>query len=332
MKKFYAFMVAALAICSVACTPANNGGDGNDTANFKIDVSSITETSAYMTVTAASNKTFYFDVFEKAILDSYATKEDFAAEFTALLVETCEAYGVSFKDVLSSGSDSYFFENLDPGTAYYAFAYHVDGQGNLLSNVEFVEFKSLEGSGNIGGGENVVVDNLVFANYENYGDFYESGAANWYIQMQDYSFENMVVVEVQTALNATSFVGTYPVSDTFAAGTAVYGFTGSDDYLYGTLWGLVNEDDLVIDAVLAASGSVTIAEAAEGYTITVDIADENGRTAKVTYTGAVEPFPTEATASRYSTAVKLNKRHALKVEPKSNLKRGMALIKAAAQR
>lgn len=333
MKKFYAFMVAALAICGVACTPANNGGngDGDDTANFKIEVSSISETSAYMTVTAASNKTFYFDIFEKAILDGYATKEDFAAEFTALLVETCEAYGVSFKEVLSSGSDSYFFENLDPGTDYYAFAYHVDGQGNILSNVEFVEFKTLEGSGNIGGGENVVVDNLVFANYENYGDFYENGAANWYIQMQDYSFENMVTVEIQTALNATSFVGTYPISDTFAAGTAVFGFT-YNDYLYGTLWGLVNEDELVIDAVLAASGSVTIAEAAEGYTITVDIADENGRTAKATYTGAVEPFPTEATASRYSTAVKLNKRHALKAEPKSNLKRGMALIKAAAQR
>ena len=331
MKKFFTFMVAALAICGVACTPENNNGGGNEDGNFTIEVTEISAESAYVSVTSANDKTFYFDIVEKSELDAYTDKTEFANETVSMLLELCEYYGISFAEILSLNNDSFYYEDFfEPSTEYYAFAFNVDANGVVSGAVEYVAFKTLEGSGNTGGAENVVVDNLVFANYENYGTFYSADTANWYIQMQDYDYTNIVVVEVQTALDATSFVGTYPISNTFEAGSSVYGFLDSDSYLYGTYWASIDDDGYIDDVILAATGSVTIAEATEGYTITVDIADESGRTAKATYTGAVEPFPDETTASRYSTAVKLNKRHALKVEPKSKIKRGAALVKKMA--
>ena len=331
MKKFYAFMVAALAICGVACTPENNNGGGNEDGNFTIEVTEISAESAYVSVTSANDKTFYFDVVEKSEFDAYTDKTEFANETVSMLLELCEYYGLSFAEILSLNNDNFYYEEFfDPSTEYCAFAFNVDANGVVSGAVEYVTFKTLEGSGNTGGGENVVVDNLVFANYENCGTFYSADTANWYIQMQDYDYTNIVVVEVQTALDATSFVGTYPISDTFEAGSSVYGFLNDSSYLFGTYWASIDDYDYIEDVLLAATGSVTIAEATEGYTITVDIADESGRTAKATYTGAVEPFPAAPTASRYSTAVKLNKRHALKVEPKSKIKRGAALAKKMA--
>ena len=301
-----------------------NTGGGNDDPSqntFSISVTEISSTSANVAVTPSNNDTYYFDVVDKAFYDSYSNKADLAADYVAYLQETAAEYAalgydVTLADFLSSGSDSYYFDgNLDANTDYLAVAFGVSANGTVTTDITTKAFTTTGSTsgGNTGGGENVEVNNLIAGFYENYGDYYETNASNWYFQLQDYNFSNVIVLEVQTALNATSFVGTYPIKDTFAAGSAVAGFM-YDDYYYGTCWLAVDENDNITDELLVTSGSVVITEASSGgYNFTIDGADANGRTLKASYTGTVELFPEESAVSangakmlrRFSTAAKI---------------------------
>ena len=338
--EFYAYAVGVAADGTITTamvlkefkTLENGNGGGNDDVvsnnTFNISVSDITANSAQVSVTPSNNDTYYFDVIDKSILDQYSDKKAFAAELVSELTAYLESYGIPLEYALSSGADGYFYDGmLDANTEYYAIAFGVSSNGAVTTNVTTKEFKTSEGgnggnTGNTGG--DVAVDNLVFANYENYGDYYQTGAANWYIQLQDYAFNNLVIIEVQTALDATSFAGTFNINDTYAAGTAVGGFIYSG-YYYGTVWVGIDDNGQPIDDLLAASGTVSIVDAGNGnYTLTIDAADENGRKLNASYTGAFELFPEGASLSNWSNGAKFNKRHAVKVKSTSLFKKAIS--------
>ena len=305
-----------------------SGGNDDVVSNntFNISVSNIAANSAQVDVATSNSDTYYFDVIEKEYLDQYADKKVFAAELVSELTAYLETYGIPLEYALSSGADGYFYDgNLDANTEYYAIAFGVSSNGAITTDVTTELFKTLEGSGNTGNtGADVVVDNLVFANYENYGDYYGTGAANWYLQLQDYAYNNLVIIEVQTALNATSFAGTFNINDTYATGTAVGGFI-YDGYFYGSVWVGLDSAGNITDYLLTANGSVSIVDAGNGnYTLTIDAADENGRKLNASYTGAFELFPEVSSLSNWSNGAKFNKRHAMKAKSNNLFKKAIS--------
>lgn len=161
------FILAMLAVCGVACEQlggidngGNNGGNGENNGNgnnettpsLVIDVTDITATSATVSVTPSdNNSTYYFDVIEKDYFDACTSEEQFVADYVADLQATINeinsAYGTSYSiaDFLSSGSDSYTYEEgeLEPNHDYYAFAFCLSANGEIKSGLTKKAFKTL---------------------------------------------------------------------------------------------------------------------------------------------------------------------------------------------
>lgn len=314
MKKLFTLMLATLAVCCVACIPleGGNGGGGNETS-FKIYVTNVAATSATITVVPSNNGTYYFDAVDKNLVDAYASKEEFAEDYIETLKAVCEAYGANFGDVLSQGEDSYTHNSLDPSTNYYAIAFGVTAGGLLTTDVSFKAFTTpadaggSTGGGSTGGGTtggDRDFSYFTYGYYESFGDYYETGATNWYLDFYTEDTYDVFVVEVQTPLSATSFVGSYPISNSFASGTAVAGGVDADGYIYGSFWGMISEEGTgLTETILLNSGSVNISQSGENYTVKVDALDDAGNKITFNYTGVIEFYDSES-SSIAPTAVK----------------------------
>lgn len=269
----------------------NPGGGGNVSDNtFNIGVSQITASNANVSVSPSNNDTYYFDVAEKSLVDSYADKKAFAKELIDDLTSWCANNGYVLGDALSSGADSYLFDNaLEPNTDYYAFAFGVTANGDITTDITLKTFKTLESSSTGGGTQ---FTNFVYGYYENYGDYYETGAANWYIDLYTENTNEMMVIEVQTSLGATSFTGTYPIASTFKSGTAVAGATDSDGLNYGTFWGLLDSSFSHLEEVIHfKEGEVTIAKGSgNSYNIAMTAVGEDGNEYSLAFSGELEEW------------------------------------------
>lgn len=302
MKKLFTLMLATLAVCCVACIPLDggNGGGGNETS-FKIYVTNVAATSATITVVPSNNGTYYFDAVNKNLVDAYASKEEFAEAYIETLKSVCEAYGANFSDVLSQGEDSYTNNSLDPSTNYYAIAFGVTASGLLTTDVSFKAFTTPADAGGSTGGGSTSGDRdfsyFTYGYYENFGDYYETGATNWYLDFYTEDTFDIFVVEVQTPLSATSFVGSYPLSNSFASGTAVAGGVDADGYIYGSFWGMTSEEGTSLtETILLNSGSVNITQSGENYTVKVDALDDAGNKITFNYTGVIELYEEESSS------------------------------------
>lgn len=342
MKKFAKFLLMALLVCCVACTE-NGGGDDNSNDNttnnegtnsgndnsgsengddnggntnvdieFEIAVTGITSTNATVTVTPSTDDTYYFDVVDKEVLANFYNNsiDDYVKD---LLDYVQNDQQESLADYVSSGADSYTYDDRSANTEYIAFAFGLLIDGTITSDVTTVSFKTLEGSGDDGGSsggneggtyEDMVLTGLNYADYENFGDYYGTNACNWLIYMDDYPGNNVLIVEVQTPLSATDFVGSYQISDNFASGTAVYGFI-DEDYPCGSYWYTYSEETIT-DYLLLVSGSVKITKSGTTYTVEVDAVSDMNTSVKAKYTGAIEEYVEESQVSPTSTLRKFS--------------------------
>ena len=280
----------------------NNGGGSSQNA-FSISVSGVTATGVTVNVTPSNNDSYYFDVIEKSVFDSYNSPAAFAADYWAMVAEVYESYGYPISYALSQGSDGYTYEDsLDPNTEYYAFAFGVSTAGTITTGVTTKAFTTL-GSGNTGGGSqggDKNFTNLVEGYYTNYGDYYGVNAANWYIDLYTANTADVVVVELLTDMSATSFTGSYKLSSSLAVGSAVAGGEDADGYLYGSLWGLSDGDGFLSEYLLLKSGDVSISKSGSTYTLVLDAVADDGTSIKASYTGALEEWTDIYTMSRSS--------------------------------
>ena len=286
---------------------------------FQISVSNITATGATVSVTPSTTDTYYFDVVEKEILDYYTDKKDFAAEYIAeLKAYIAEEFGYTLDMILSSGSDAYAYEDsLEPNTDYYAFAVGMSSNGAITTDVKAVSFTTLasgDDSGNTGGGDSDSGDkNLTcfeMGYYENWGDYYETNALNWYIDLYSSTTNDYFVLELQGDLSETAPVaGEYQLLSTFAVGTAVAGGIDADGYGYGTYWGLFDDSwENFVDFSLCTSGTVKVGKSGDLYTIDIDALDENGNSIKLSYAGVLEEYISDYALSAQKLSNNLNKR------------------------
>ena len=316
----------------VFTTTASSGGDnggntggGTSTNTFAVTVSDITSSGATVAVAPSNSDTYYFDVIEKSVLDQYTDKKDFATEMVAEIKDYYESNGYTLADALSSGSDSFSYEGyLEPNTDYYAFAVGVSSNGAVTTDVTVKAFTTSASSGGDNGGDNggntgggtstgdKTLNNFAYGYYTNYGDYYGSGATNWYIDLYTEDTYDVMVIEVQTPTSATDFVGTYQFGNSYAANTAVSYFVDEEGYMCGSYWCLLDSEYNVAEYMPCISGSVTISKSGSNYTIALNALDENGNTLTTNYTGVLEEYVDD-----YST-----------MSMKKGFKRGHRTIKA----
>ena len=314
-----------------------NTGGGASTSNntFKVNVTDITSTGALVSVTPSNYDTYYFDVIEKEIYDMYTDKSEFAADYMTEIAEACATYGYSIADVLSSGSDAYSFEGyLDPNTAYYAVAFGVSTSGAVTTDVAATAFTTLSSDGGNTGGstgdKNLTCFELGY--YENWGDYYESGATNWYIDLYSMTTNDYFVIELQGDLSETAPVaGEYKLLSTFAAGTAVAGGVDADGYGYGTYWALLDNNwEYFVETALCTSGTVKVTKNGDLYNIDVDAVGDSGQSIKLSYAGVLEEYISDYSLAsqklcnnlnkRFCTVSRMMKQKQVKMAPKAMLK------------
>ncbi len=291
---------------------AGGGSDESSNNSFAVTVSAITSSSATVAVTPSNSDTYYFDVVEKNIYDAYPDKQTFATEMVANIKEYYESYGYTLADALSSGSDTYTYEDLlDANTDYYAFAVGVSSSGAITTDITVKAFTTLaSGSGNEGGDTpgtgDLALNDFSYGYYTNYGDYYETGATNWYIDLYTDDTYDVLVIEVQTPTSATSFEGTYNFDTSFAANTAVPYFIDGEGYICGSYWCLLDSDYNVADYRGCDSGSVKISKSGENYTIVLDALDADGNKITSNFTGVLEEYIEEGEYSTMSRSMVKN--------------------------
>ena len=292
---------------------AAGGGGSDEPSNngFAITVSDITSSGATVAVVPSNSDTYYFDVIEKEILDYYTDKKEFAAEYIAeLKAYLAEEFGYTLDMILSSGSDAYAYEDsLEPNTDYYAFAVGVSSNGAITTDVAVKAFTTLasgSGSGSTPGTGDLAFNNFTYGYYTNYGDYYETGATNWYIDLYTDDTYDVLVIEVQTPTSATSFEGTYNFDTSFAANTAVPYFIDGEGYICGSYWCLLDSDYNVADYRGCDSGSVKISKSGENYTIVLDALDADGNKITSNFTGVLEEYIEEGEYSTMSRSMVKN--------------------------
>ena len=113
---------------------------------FNVAVYNITATGATVSVTPSNSDFYYFDVLPKSNVEEFGSKMDFAIDYIFKLKNTCEAMGISFKSILSSGPESKSYDKwLEPNIEYYAFAFGVTPLCTVNTNaVTVFEFRTPE--------------------------------------------------------------------------------------------------------------------------------------------------------------------------------------------
>ncbi len=279
---------------------------------LSLSVSRVTATGALVSVTPSNNDTYYFDVIEKSVLDEYEAPLDFALEYIVWVKNDYESYGYTLADALSSGPDSYSFDGLlTPNTEYYAFAFGATTDCTVNTAVTLVPFKTSE----MEKGDKVL-NNLSYGFFTNYGDCYGKNATNWYIDLYPEEGMDVLVLEVQTPLNATDFTGNYPFASTLEAGSAIAGYIDAENYLCGSYWCTLDLNYNVSDYAFCKSGNVAISKSGTDYTVVVDAVDAQGYKITSNFTGVIEEFISDS-ASTLSTNKQTARRFRLAPKQKS---------------
>ncbi len=145
MKKFFAFVAAALVAFSFASCNGNN-----PSANaYKITVSNITAKSATITVVPAdTTTTYYWDIIASSEA-AKMTDEQVGAYLKEYLEEAVAyykqyGYEATIADFLVKGEDSYDYTKLESNTEYTVVAVALDETGASHGAVARQNFKTLE--------------------------------------------------------------------------------------------------------------------------------------------------------------------------------------------
>ena len=289
---------------------------------LSVSVTRVTATGAHVNVTPSNNDTYYFDVIEKSAIDEYGSPLDFALDYIVKLKNTCEAYGYTLADALSSGSDDMSYDGLlSPNTEYYAFAFGATADCAITTSVVTVPFKTSELEKS-----DKVFDNLSYGYFTNYGDYYGSNATNWYIDIYPEEGMDVLILEVQTPLDATDFTGNYPFASTFEANTAVAGFIDDEEYFCGSYWCTLDLNYNISNYAFCKTGNVAISKSGEEYTVVVDAVDADGYKITANYTGTIEEFIDD---SATSLSVKKQAARRFRFVPKKSSEKSIASLKFA---
>lgn len=307
MKKLFLLAVAALTVCGVACTPEQGGSDAPK-GPFTIYTSVPLYNAIPVTVEPADAEApYYFDVYDVATVDQFESTEAFANALIGVLKQQATANGKeTIAPFLSVGTDSYLFEGLSPETEYYVFAFGVNpgatiDDATLTTEVVLKKVKTPVRP------ELPAVTYYTYGVWENMGDRYEVGANTWSVDLYSDEPNEAVYLYLQTASDATSFVGEYTIENTGAAGTVVPGYF-SNGSVGNSFIGQFNASNQLTGAILLKAGTVVVEQEGENYKITIDAETENALTGAQDAIRIVYDAPLEEYVSTSTAAVKASVR------------------------
>ncbi len=291
---------------------------------LSISVTQVTATGALVSVTPSNDDTYYFDVIEKSAIDEFGAPLDFALDYIVKLKNTYEAYGYTLADALSSGPDNMSYDGLlSPNTEYYAFAFGATANCAITTGVVTVPFTTPE---MVKGDK--ALDNLSYGYFTKYGDYYGSNATNWYIDIYPEEGMDVLILEVQTPLDATDFTGNFPFASTFEANTAVAGFIDDEEYICGSYWCTLDYNYNISNYAFCKTGNVAISKSGEEYTIALDAVDADGYKITANYTGSIEEFIDDSAAP---LSVKKHTARHFRFVPKKSSEKSIASLKFASK-
>lgn len=156
MKKLFNLLLMGTMVALVACDPINPNPTPTPTATtFEITVSDITATTANVSVKPSNDTVYYLtDLLEEDELQEYASIEAYADSLLDYLPAYVEWYNANYgpyygeiaiEDMFVKGLDEYDYEELEPSTKHYVFAFQVDlNEMKRVGDVTTKEFTTLE--------------------------------------------------------------------------------------------------------------------------------------------------------------------------------------------
>lgn len=146
---------------------------------------------------------------------------------------------------------------------------------------------------------------------DDYGDYYELGSRNIYIEM--YKNDNEVVfLDMFVPMSQTTFpTGSFPISSMAEVGTVntvMPGCMDDEGYVYGTWWTTLDNEGYMNDYAAGVSGTLSSEQSAKGYKVALTFKDVAGNTVTATYDGEVE-MTAEYEYMSLSTGARLYRSH-----------------------
>lgn len=258
---------------------------------FAMEVYSITVNGATVSVNATNSEDkFYCNYIEKERYDEY-DGENIACLILEELKKECENSGKSLASKLFKNKVKFSLAGLlTPDTDYIAFAFGVSESGEVTTDIAIEPFKTVsleDASAGIDNGD-TNIEGIAKGQYKNFKDYFEVGAARWWIGMSTQDGLGSLSIEVMTDLDATDLpLGEFAISSSLEEGTAVAGGLNENKYYieYGTYWTLYAADYSIEEKVFMKSGTVTISKSGDDFTININAIDGHGNTVTMSYTG-----------------------------------------------
>ncbi len=151
--KFKHLLMSLLAVVALAACGNNNDDPtppptpGND--DFEITVHDIFHTKCKLDVKAKNPEMpLYFGIYGKKDFETYVNDADFIQSIMENIERIANNYGMTLQELLESelkvGSVENFEynDNVYPDTEYIAYAFGLDKQGNVLTGLNKVEFRT----------------------------------------------------------------------------------------------------------------------------------------------------------------------------------------------
>lgn len=237
----------------------------------------------------------YEEMAEELGCDGMAKEDMFIYSGSAVYVYdsnlNVEGYGIVSGSVTVSGSGSkYTFtgEVIDENGTTWNFSY----SGNININEQ-----QDDDDDNDDDVISVNFTDLVYADCNNYGDYFECGANDWYFEVYNEE-EYGVCFDILSSSN-TIPTGTFTLSDSYKAGVALVGSFDEDDYTCGAWY-----FDPEYYIAPCDNGTISISKNGSEYTITFDLTcSEYDTYYKGTFTGTITDY-TDAYSAAYLPAAK----------------------------
>ena len=151
-SKFFASLLVFVAMMlAVGCQPEPKPVDKPDVPDeqpcFTFEIFDVDKTAVSFRVTPlAEEMPYVIMIVDKASFDAFESEEEYIADDLAWFDQIALSMGISLEDylatILTTGVKEDSAEGLSPDTEYYLYAYHLTAEGEVVSDLEYKEFKT----------------------------------------------------------------------------------------------------------------------------------------------------------------------------------------------
>ena len=146
--KLYLLLIWVMSMFTVGCQPEPQPEPKPDTKPcFEFEILATGKTAIEFRVTPIADEMPYIlMIIDKATFDAFESVEDYIADDLAMFDQIALGMGISLEDylatILSTGVKQDSTDGLTPDTEYYLYAYHLSAMGEVVSDLEYKEFKT----------------------------------------------------------------------------------------------------------------------------------------------------------------------------------------------